>query len=125
MHGNYAGFLLRRDDVDGAIREGEAAVRISPYPLALGTLAQSYLAKARRLWDENRIPESVVLVQKAGALASDNPHVAYALGSFYEGAAIRGKDPSMRAKALTSYKRSLELLPGYEDARQAVARLGK
>lgn len=122
-HGNYAGFLLRRDDVDGAIREGEAALRIRKYKHAEATLARAYLSKAQQLWDESRIQESASYVEKVRVVAGDKPELMFALGQFYEGAAIRGRDASMRKKALESYRRALELDPRHAEAERAVARL--
>ena len=122
-HGNYAGFLLQRDDIDGAIREAEAAMKIRKYPLGLRTLVLTYIAKADQLWDANRIAESATYVAKIGSLGNDQPDLMFALGKFYERAAIRGRDASMRQKALASYRRVLELNPRHMEAERAVARL--
>lgn len=124
-HGSYAALLLHRDDVDGAIREAEAAANIRKYPAGKAILARSYLRKAQELWDANKIRESAAFIQKVGSLADDDANVSFALGQFYEGAAIRGRDPSMRKKALASYKRALEIDPRHMEAERAVNRLDK
>lgn len=124
-HGHYAELLLHRDDVDGAIREAEAAANIRKYPQGTSVLARSYLQKAQELWDANRIAESASYIQKVAGLAGDNADLSYALGVFYEGAAVRGRDASMRRKALASYKRALEINPRHIDAERAVHRLAR
>ena len=123
VHGSYAWLLLARDDIDGAVREAEAAARIRKYDMGTAVLGAAYLAKAQQLWEANRIGESAGYVEKVGELASDNAEVSYALGQFYEGAAVRGRDPSMRKKALASYKRVLEISPRHMEAERAVARM--
>ena len=124
-HGNYAALLLIRDDVDGAIREAERAAEIRKYPIGTAVLAQSYLVKAQQLWESNKITESANLIAKVGELASGNADLSFALGKFYEGAAIRGKDASMKKKALASYRKALELNPQHMEAERAVARMSK
>lgn len=122
-HGNYAGFLLQREDIDGAIREAETSMNIRKSPPVTATLARAYLKKAQEMWEANRIHESAALVEKVGNLANDEPELMYILGQFYEGAAVRGRDPSMRKKALASYQRALELDPKHREAERAVERL--
>lgn len=125
LHGNYASFLLRRQDIDGAIREAEEAVRIRKYPNAVSTLVRSYIAKAQILWDANKISESAAYIQKVVGVAGEDSNLSYALGQFYEHAAIRSRDASMRAKALASYRRTLELNPRHIDAERAIQRLSR
>jgi Tfp pilus assembly protein PilF len=124
-HTRYAAFLLVRDDVDGAVREGEAAAKIRKYPLGTAVLVRAYLVKARQLWDTNHIQESADYIGKAGTLADESAELTYALGQFYEWAAIRSRDAAMKKKALASYKRTLELDPRHMEAGPAIARLEK
>ena len=123
IHSTYAFLLLNRDDVDGAVREAEAAAKIRDYPFGKAVLALSYLAKGQQLWDAKKIVESTSFVQKVADLSSDNAHVAFRLGEFYERAAVRSRDASLRKKALASYKRALEINPQNMDAERAVERL--
>ena len=122
-HAGYAGLLLQRDDVDGAIREGEEATRIRKFPIAKFILTQAYLRRAQELWDAKKVAESASFVEKVAALSDEDARVSFALGEFYEGAAVRGHDASMRKKALAAYKRALEIDPRNMEAERAVSRL--
>jgi tetratricopeptide (TPR) repeat protein len=124
-HARYSALLLARDDVDGAVREAEKAVSLFKSPFATAVLAESYLKKAQILWDESKIQESATIVAKIAELPGDNARVSYALGRFYENAAVRSRDKSMRKKALDSYRKAANLQPGWTEATQAVERLEK
>ncbi|HEU4520927.1 MAG TPA: tetratricopeptide repeat protein [Thermoanaerobaculia bacterium] len=123
VHSTYAWLLLNRDDIDGAVRESEAAAAIRKYPFGTAVLARSYLAKGQQLWDANRIGESAAFVAKVANLSDDDAEVSFALGKFYEGAAVRSRDASMRQKALEAYRRVLKINPRHMEAERAVARL--
>ncbi|MFZ2490289.1 MAG: hypothetical protein WA208_02280, partial [Thermoanaerobaculia bacterium] len=122
-HGNYAQFLLARDDIDGAVREAEAAVAITPYPIAVNTLARALLIRARREWDDNQVAVAGRTLERVAELAKDDPETYAGLGGFYEGAAIRAKDPSMRTRALEWYEKALALSPDDPELQKVVARL--
>ena len=124
-HARYSALLLYRDDVDGAVQHAEKAMSLFKSPLAEAVYAQAYLKKAQMLWDANQVAESTKYVEKIAELPGSNARVSFALGKFYENAAVRGKDKAMRKKALVSYKKAVELDANYEDAKRAVERLEK
>lgn len=125
VRGGYARLLLHRDDIDGAIREGEKALSIRRYHVAVAALVGAYLRKGQEQWDAGRIAESTATVQKVAALADDSPELMVALGQFYEHAALRARDASFRRKALDAYRRALELNPRHMEAERSAARLAK
>ena len=122
-HGNYAGFLLDRNDIDGAIREAEAAVAITPYPIAVDTLARALLQRAHREWNANQIAQAGRTLERVAKLSEGHPSMYVALGSFYETAAVRAKDPAMNARALEWYEKALALMPDNRDLQKVVERL--
>ena len=125
VRGRYSRLLLHRDDVEGAIREGEKALSIRRYPVAVAALVGAYLRKGQEQWDAGLIAESTATVQKVAGLADDSPELMVALGQFYEYAALRGRDASFRRKALGAYRRALELNPRHMEAERSAARLTK
>ena len=124
-HARYSALLLYRDDVDGAVQHAEKAMSLFKSPLAEATFANACLKKAQTLWDANQVAESAKYVTKIAELPGDNARVSFALGKFYEDAAVRGRDKDMRKKALVSYKKAVELDANFEDAKRAVERLEK
>ena len=122
-HASYARLLLHRDDVDGAIREAEEALRIRTFPMGKFVLTQAYLRRAQELWDAKRIAESAAFIEKVAAISDEDAEISFALGEFYESAAVRGRDASMRKKALAAYKRALQIDPRNAEAGRAVSRL--
>lgn len=124
IHGNYAEFLLSRGSIDPAIAEAEHAIRILPYPIAVGTLAQAYFAKSNELWEAKRYDESAAYVEKVAAIAGDkDPGVSMELGQLLERGAIRSHDPKLRQRAIRAYRKALELDPKNEEAKHAIDRL--
>lgn len=125
FHGNYAGFLLRRGDVDGAVREAETAIRIDPYPIGMRTLARALLAKANQQWESGQYAEAGKTIERMAPMAGDDPALCASLGSFYEAAAIRSRDAAMRARALEWYRKALALAPEDRELQRVVARLDR
>jgi tetratricopeptide (TPR) repeat protein len=98
-------------------------VAIRKYKEAEGVLAMAYIRKAQQMWEESQIQQSAAYIEKVRGVAGDNPNLMFALGQFYETAAIRGRDRSMRQKAVEAYRRALELDPKYKEAELALERL--
>lgn len=122
-HGNYARFLLRRDDLDGAIREGERALALMRYPAAMATLAEAYVRKADQMWNAGRVDEASMYVARVASLSGDDPIIAMSLGSYYERAYRRADDKQYRDRAVEAYRRALQLDPNNRQAAKNIARL--
>lgn len=122
-HGNYAWFLLDRGDVNGAIREAETAIAITPYPMARVVLLRALLARAAQEWDRNQIAEAGRTVERGAKLAGDDPRMQTLIGGFYEMAAVRAKDRSMRRQALEWYRKALAQQPDDRELQRAVQRM--
>jgi Tfp pilus assembly protein PilF len=122
-HGNYASFLLDRGDVDGAMREAEAAVRIVPYPIAMNTLSRALLAKASQQWGAGEFAAAGATVERIANLGESDASVEAGLGAFYETASIRSKQPDMRARALDWYRKAAAHEPENQEYRKAVERM--
>jgi len=123
-HGNYAGYLLRIDEIDRAIEEAERAVALVPYPLAVRVLMNAYSMKAEQLWGQGRFEEAAKYVEKIARIrGGESPETYVALGQFYERAAGQLARPEMRTRARESYKAALRLDPEYEPAVKGLERL--
>ena len=87
----------------------EAALAIDPDSVnALCGVAQTYVSQVRGLWSDDReghLTKAERAVERALALASDNPMAIYTRGHVL---AIRGR----LAEALSSYEKVVELRPG-------------
>lgn len=122
-HANYSAFLLRRDDIDGAIREAENAVNLSRDPFSVATLARAYIQKADRLWTSGQSAESSAFADRANALSMDNAEAAVLVGEWYERIYRRADDAASRERAIVAYRRALALDPGNQRAGSALSRL--
>lgn len=111
-HGNYADFLLRRGDVDAAIAEGERALKLNPYPLALEMLARSYIAKGSALFEKGEYRDAGRYLERALGLAGNNARTNLAAGMFYANAYGRSHDPELKDRAIGALNKTLELDPG-------------
>jgi tetratricopeptide (TPR) repeat protein len=124
-HGNYAHFLLKRGDIDGAVAEGEQAVKLKPYPLALETLARAYIAKASALYETRQFRDAGSYVEKALALAGNNARTNVAAGLFYASAYGRTHDRELKERAIAAFKKTLELDPGNGVAQKQLEELNR
>ena len=124
-HGNYSYFLLKRGDVDGAIAEGERAVKLTPYPLALEMLARAYIAKASALYDGRQYREAGGYVEKALALSGNNARTNLAAGMFYASAYGRSHDRELKDRAVAAFRKTLELDPGNGVAQNQLEQLNR
>jgi tetratricopeptide (TPR) repeat protein len=125
-HGNYAMFLLDRGDVDAAIAEAERAVKLKPYPNALGTLSRAYATKAELLWNQRRFEEAGAYIEKIARLrGGESPETHVAIGRFYERAGRELARPEMLARARASYEAALRMRAGFEPAVEGIERLEK
>ncbi|HEX3109184.1 MAG TPA: tetratricopeptide repeat protein [Thermoanaerobaculia bacterium] len=124
-HGNYSHFLLKRGDIDGAITEGERAVKLKPYPLGLETLARAYIAKASALFDARQYRDAGGYVEKALALAGNNARTNLAAGMFYAAAYNRSRDHALKDRAIAAFKKTLDLDPGNGLAEKQLEELNK
>jgi tetratricopeptide (TPR) repeat protein len=122
-HANYSAFLLRRDDSDAAIREGERAISLSRDPFSVATLARAYIQKADGLWSSGLSAEANAFADRANALSMDNAEAAVLLGTWFERIYRRGDDPAHRDRAIGAYRRALALEPSNERATSGLGRL--
>lgn len=124
-HGNYSHFLLKRGDIDGAIAEGERAVKLKPYPLGLETLARAYIAKASALFVTRQFRDAGSYVEKALALSGNNARTNVAAGLFYATAYGRSHDRELKERAIAAFKKTLELDPGNGVAQKQLEELNQ
>ncbi len=73
--GNYAEFLLRRmNDIDGAIKYGDEALRLMKYPIAQNITALAYLMKASNL-ERSNVLDSKKYVRRAESIGFDDTFI--------------------------------------------------
>lgn len=123
-HASFARFLRRSGDLDGAVREGEESLRLTPSTWSRASLGSAYLARAELNWKQGRLDEAAIDVEKTIALSPDGADSWSAVGAFYERASRRAGDPALRERAINAYRRSLALDRTNADAGAALARMG-
>lgn len=117
-HVNYAGFLLRKGDIDGAIRESEAALKIQEFGMARWTLSEAYFAKGADLWwNQKKFSEAGPWFEKS-ARNADNPNAYYGLGLFLRELARLQRDVRLLDKSGEAFEIALKIDPSHEQAKR-------
>ena len=121
--GNYASFLIRKGDYDGAIAMAKKALAQMDYGAAHRTLAKAHCAKGEEaLWDRNDPGAALPEFQTAFSVSPNYARAAYDLGACHQYLG-RTKDKKELDDAKRFYRKALSLDPKDALARTALAGL--
>lgn len=110
--GNLASFLLNHGETVRAMEHAERAVKITPYPIAVRTLARAYVTRAEELHKEKRFDEAARLIERLGkTVGADNPDVDQMLGNYYRTLFVRTSDLTYLDRAIARYRAVLATDP--------------
>ncbi len=118
--GNYAGYLTRKGDFDGAIAMAKKALAQMDYGAAHYALAKAHCAKGEQeLWDRGDAKDAVEEFDSAVAADRTFERAAYDLGAYHQFLA-KGTDAKELAAARRAYADAVALDPKDALAKQAL-----
>lgn len=118
--GNYAAFLLRKGDYDGAIASARAAQAQMRYGAVARTLADAYCAKATvLLWDHNDASAARAAFDEAARADPGASCAPYGLGACEQNVAVTHGEMARFGSAKTFYERAFALDPKNSLAKNA------
>ena len=121
--GDYASFLIRKGDANGAIVMAQRALSQLAYGVAKDTLARAYCAQGEGLlWQDRRADEALRSFQAALA-ASPAACGLYGLGAYYQYQGVAGTSPSQLLQARKLYEQAVAAEPENKLARDALKAL--
>jgi serine/threonine-protein kinase len=124
--GNYAEFLVRKGDADGAIAMAKQALSLTQYGSVRRTLAEAHCAKGEALlWDSGDADGAQAAFASAAAADAKYGRIAYDVGASHQYLGVTRKDTGQLAQARNSYRDALTLDPQDARAKAALAALGE
>jgi tetratricopeptide (TPR) repeat protein len=126
--GDYAWFLVRKNDPDGAITMAKQALSQMRYGNAARTLATAYSLKGEALlWGKvpGKADEAKGLFEQAAGADPRFVRVPYDIGAFHQFQGVTRNDTHEIEEARRWYRKALELEPGDEASAHALASLGQ
>jgi tetratricopeptide (TPR) repeat protein len=126
--GDYAWFLVRKNDPDGAITMAKRALSQMRYGNAERTLATAYCLKGEALlWGKipGKADEAMGIFKQAQGADPRYVRVAYDIGAFHQFQGVTRNDTGEIEEARRWYRKALQLEPGDEWSARALALLGQ
>jgi Tfp pilus assembly protein PilF len=106
--GNYAGFLIRRQQDDRAIEMAQAALKIMDYGVAHQTLADAYSEEgAEALWASASAPDlAKTAFDSAVAADPSYAHAHYGLGAYFRKLALERHEKGLLARSSDEFEKA-------------------
>ncbi|MGD0525819.1 MAG: protein kinase [Polyangiaceae bacterium] len=124
--GDYAAFLIKKGDYDGAIVQARAALAQMHYGVAVRTLADAYCARgAEQLWNQYDPAAAKAAFDEAAAVDPKDACAPYGLGACEQYLAVTRHEPARFASAKAAYQRATSLDPDNALAKIATAAIGE
>jgi WD40 repeat protein len=119
--GNYASFLIRKGDYEGAIGMAKQALSQMDYGAARLTLADAYCLKGEEaLWDRGETSAARQAFDAATAADARDYRAAYDLGAYHQFLGVSVHDPKQMEQAKQAYEMAASLDPSGELSKKAL-----